>query len=454
MSDVTPSKILVDHDVHLRTAAVPRRLTDSLRRQIRQRGGGRSARASLPALLESRSGEHRLPQALLPLVTETSRRQRVPIEVDDRRAAVPCPRLRTRMQLGPREQRALNHLLRRDSGVLVAVDGKRHALAMELLARRQQRSLVLAPSPDQAARWLERLQEAMDLSFPRAAPLGRADEQSSVVTGTYDDVAGASSGELWRRFGMVVFDGLSRADPTSLVGVIRRVPARHLLGLAESPVRADELQDYIFLALGGHVQRLDETARALVPVLRSRRTGFQFQYQGRHQYQALVKALAGDPRRCQLVVDDVLAEARAGHPCLVLSERRDHLEQMAALLPADVGAEALTSAVRPAERQRLVQRFDQGQVPVLLATSQVARESVDTRRVGRLFFTFPFTYARKLERCHRWLVHPYPGQTDAALYDYDDELVEPLHRSFLKRREVFSRLRRRLGREAQLELPL
>jgi superfamily II DNA or RNA helicase len=264
---------------------------------------------------------------------------------------------------------------------------------------------------------------------------------------------------LRRDYGMVICDGVCQVDALTLMRVVRTVGARYLLGLAAGPVREDGLHRTLSMAMGGVVLRMasdHEQPKTLRLTLRTRATEFDFPgYEGRRQYQALVAALAGDRPRAELVVDEVVREARAGHPCLVLSERRDHLELLVSLLPDDLEREAITSTVRPAERQRIISRFESGELTVLLATSQIAAETLVTPRLQRVFLTFPFSYARKLERVVRsGLMAPTAGQQRAVLYDYDDPKVEPLHRAFKKRSEAFNKLRRESDRKAQLELPL
>jgi len=246
----------------------------------------------------------------------------------------------------------------------------------------------------------------------------------------------------------------------TLMKVIRAVGARYLLGFADSPQRGDGLGSLITLALGGIVHQLTRPAATPTPRLICcfRATAFDYAYGGRQQYQALVAALAADEARSRLVVEDVVREASAGQPCLVLSERRDHLEQLARLLPADLAAESLTSAVHPAERTRIVKRFEEGGIVVLLATGQITTEAVCSARARRLFLTFPFSYARKLESTIRRLLEPSPGKEDAIVYDYDDPRVAPLHRAFEKRRAFLTRLAREADEaaagEAQLHLPV
>jgi hypothetical protein len=455
--------ILVESDLQLPSADTPRRILEAMRRHLRQHdaaaASGPGASESPLTLIQTREGQHRMPQALLPALTEACRRQGVPYTVVDRRAMVACPALRSRRRLADGEQEAVRRLLLRDSGVLLAERAEsRRAIAVELLARRQQRTLIAVDGTGEVERWLEELRESLGLDAPLVAPLRKATAETRIAVGRYSAALQLPNGELRHGFGMVICDGLAQVDALSVMKLVRGTGAHYLLGLTDAGTRPDGLQGTIFVGLGGVAHTLAGAAPVTAPVrlgCRFRPTDFDFAYEGRSQYQALMAALAHDPQRAALIVADVVSEARAGHACLVLSERRDHLELLASLLPGELPVEMLTSTVRPADRGRGLQRFERGEVRVLLATGQIATAAPCATR---LFLTFPFAYPRKLEEPVRWLLQPRADKGEVLAFDYDDHRVSPLHRAFEKRRGVLERLSRQAeeqaAHQAQLRLPL
>ncbi len=467
MPDPERLEILVDTDVQVPSAGTPRRVMEAIRRHLRQHSAGSSTPGPAPAesplaLIHTREGQHRMPQGLLPTLTETCRRQGIAYTVVDRRAMVSCPALRSRLQLGEPEREALRRLLLRDSGVLIAGEpASRAAIAIELLARRQQRTLIVTAGPD-VERWVSELREALGVPAALCDTLRRATAETRVVVGGYLGVLQLPPAALRGEYGMVIFDRVDLIDALTLMKVVREVGARYLLGLAAAASRPDGLQGTVQLALGGVAHQLRPAPAATLAAARLacrfQPTTFAFAYEGRSQYQALVAALARDPERARLIAADIEREAAAGHACLVLSERRDHLEALAAQLPPSLPLEVLTSTVRPAERAQIIARFESGELVALLATSQIAAETLASPRVSRLFITFPFSYARKLEGAVRLLLQPHPGKLDGVLFDYDDAQLPPLHRAFEKRRVHLERLARdaeaAAAAAAQMTLPL
>ena len=435
-----------------------------IRRRLRQGGGpGRkdARKGALPVILETRDGKHRLPQALLSLVTEACIRKQVPYRVDDRRAMAPCPALRCRRRLAGAEAATLNKLLLRESGVLVAPREGLEAVAIDLLARRQQRTLILAHGQREVVRWIETVARSLGLSQPHVAPLAQATAEARVVVARYRDLVGGAPGPGTPSFGMVIFDGLHQADARAVMAAIRSADAHYLLGLGERPERPDGLHDQIHLALGGELQRLEPppSARGKLHLThRVRVTDFTFKYGGRGQYQALLAALARDEARITMVLGDIAADVSDGQSCVVLSDRRDHLERLAAGLEAGgLTVGCLTSQVGVAKRRGLIARFESGELKVLLCMRSIAQEALESSPFGRLYLTFPFKHVQGLSRAIDRLLSPAPGKTNAALVDYNDIQVEPLKNAFAQRRKHIQRLRRQADekrrKESQLDLP-
>ena len=462
MAEQNSLEILVDRDIQVPAAQTPKKVVDALKRQLRRHDLSRLLRhdqsqRGLLNLLQTQSGQHRLPQGLLGQVTDACRRHGVPYSVVDRRAMVSCPAMRAQTSLSEHLEAALRRLLLHDSGVLIANDADdRVALAKEIIARRQQRCLILTASETNAKRWLGELERGLSLPKEHVGPLSR-NTKKWLVVGTYAKTSQLADEALAEAYGLVVFDDLSEVDPISLMRTVRSVGARYMLGLATSTTRADGLHDPLYLVLGGVVHRLQASVqKSLELSCHYRESAFSFDYDGRAQYQALMAALATDHERNDLIAQDIAAAAATGEHCLVLSERRDHLEQLAELLPEPITRATLTSAVRPAERRAIGESFSRGEITVLLATSQIAGELNGLDRVSRLFISFPFAYAKKLERMIASVLHPAPGKEQAHVYDYDDPAITPLHRAFEKRHKLLERVQKAAAAEhrrwAQLDL--
>jgi hypothetical protein len=468
-ANAEPLVIAVDASIRLRAEATPRLIVEALRRQLRRHDvdsllrQAPDKRADL-RLLRTTAEEYHLPQTLLGPLLDICRRNGLPYRVLDQRALVDCQRLHYRGPATESRTIALRQLLLRDCGVLVGgSEHERLSVAAELIARRQQRTLVLADESRIAER-RRQLRDELGLASEEILSLDAADappvSDARLVLASYQQAACLPAERTHRQFGVMVFDELGDVDPVVLLTLLWRADARYLLGLAGDDARRDNLQGPLSFVLGGIAHRLPRTmdARAMQLAFRRRVTTFQFDYQGREQYQALLARLALDDERNRLIAQDLAREIALEHPCLVLSERRDHLDEIARQLAPEHAAvsETITSAVRPSEREAIVARFAKGDLLVLFVTGQIASDSLSLQRTRRLFIAFPFSYGRKLQRLIEQLIEPSEGKNDAIVYDYDDVQLAPLHRACEKRSKVIARLQRAADRAytewAQTEL--
>src|SRR3989441_6873290 len=135
--------------------------------------------------------------------------------------------------------------------------------------------------------------------------------------------------------------------------------------------------------------------------------------------------------------DDVTTALAEGRSPILLTERKDHLEFLAASLrgvarhlvvlrggmtPTERRAAAATLAAIPDAEPRL-----------LVATGRYIGEGFDDARLDTLFLAMPVSwqgtlvqYAGRLQRLH-------PGKTEVRIYDYVDRDVPMLARMFEKR---------------------
>jgi len=120
----------------------------------------------------------------------------------------------------------------------------------------------------------------------------------------------------------------------------------------------------------------------------------------------------------------------------VLTERREHLERLAAKLQAHVPTVVtLHGDVTPRRRREALARLSDlpAEEPRVLVATGFIGEGFDDPRLDTLLLTMPIAwkgtvvqYAGRLHRSH-------PGKREACIYDYVDVEVPVLRRMFAKR---------------------
>jgi very-short-patch-repair endonuclease len=157
----------------------------------------------------------------------------------------------------------------------------------------------------------------------------------------------------------------------------------------------------------------------------------------RLQFHELYDALIADEERNQLICSEVVQAVRNGRSPIVLTERNNHLDDLASRLSGQVrhlivlrGGMSRTELDRTNAELAAIPGDEER---VLLATGRFIGEGFDDARLDTLFLTLPVswhgTIAQYVGRLHRL----YDGKREVNVYDYADLNVPMLSRMFERR---------------------
>lgn len=340
-------------------------------------------------------------------------------------------------------------MLEHDIGVLSATTAfGKTVIAAWLIAQRGVNALVLVHRRQLLDQWVERLSSFLGLPIKeigrigggRNKPTGKLDVaiiQSLVRKGVVKDCVGD--------YGHVIVDECHHLSARSFELVARRAKARFVTGLSATVTRKDGHHPIIFMQCGPVRHRVDAKAQAVARPfghkVHVRPTSFrpvaEADQDMRLQFQNLYRELIADEDRNRIICEEVIQAVRQGRSPLVLTERKEHLESLAASLksrvrhivvlhggtgPKETRAAADCLATIPAEEDR-----------VLLATGRYIGEGFDDSRLDTLFLTLPVswqgTIAQYVGRLHRL----HADKTEVRVYDYADLNVPMLARMFDRR---------------------
>lgn len=449
-------RVRVDAALTLDAKDVPPRLLERLRRTLSFPN---------PAFLDrlrlglSPAGEHEtlcfveecdgalvLPRGAIHSLRRAAAQEGLILACDDERT-LPAEVLSTMPALPLRDyqQASVERLAKVSQGtVVIPCGGGKTRVGMGAIARLRTPTLVLVHTLDLAEQWLGELREKLGIE---AGLVGDGEERVAPVTvaviqalarWTYTRLEAFLGG-----FGLLVLDEAHHVAASTFHTVVGRCPARYRLGLTATPEREDGLTALLDLFLGAPLavithEQLVAAGVLTVPEIRAVETDFTYPYTGAEDYAPMLAAVVADGARNRLIVDTVVAEARVGHVCLVLSGRVDHCEQLAAaIVEAGVSAAVLTGEVKRERRKALLDEARAGLLSVVVATS-LADEGLDLPRLSRVFLVYPGrARGRTVQRLGR-LMRPHPGKHDAVLFDFVDRRVPLLRRHHLERRRLYA----------------
>ena len=113
-----------------------------------------------------------------------------------------------------------------------------------------------------------------------------------------------------------------------------------------------------------------------------------------------------------------------------------------------VSSELLTGDLSIIQRQAVLERLNQGDVKVLLATGQLIGEGFDRQDLSPLFLATPIKFSGRVIQYLGRVLRPAPGKSKARVYDYVDVHVDVLRAAAKVRERVF---RQRAGALNALE---
>ncbi len=352
-------------------------------------------------------------------------------------------------ELRPEQQAAADAMLADDTGVLAATTAfGKTVIAAWLIARRSVNTLVLVHRRQLLEQWVERL--STFLNIPPAAigrigggrrkPGGLIDValiQSLVRKGVVDDLVG--------EYGHVIVDECHHLSAHSFEQVVRRAKARFVAGLSATVTRKDGHHPIIFMQCGPvryRVRAKEQAAlRPFAHTVIVRPTDFHpsrnAEPDKRTEFLSLYKQLVEDEGRNRRICDDVIQAVREGRSPLVLTERNEHLDALAAQLSGNIrnlvllrGGMARKDTEAVAER---LARIRHDEERVLLATGKYIGEGFDDPRLDTLFVSLPVswhgTVAQYVGRLHRLC----DAKREVRVYDYADLNVPMLARMFDRR---------------------
>jgi superfamily II DNA or RNA helicase len=357
------------------------------------------------------------------------------IDFQDNRQILPEIDFKFFGKLRPYQDEALQAILGKDFGILEALTGSgKTVIALAVIANRKQPTLILCHTKELLVQWVDRINSFLHVEAGLIGD-GRFDVRP-ITVGIINSVR-KHLNELPEQFGQIIVDEVHRTPSTMLSEIVRAFDCKFALGCSATPYRRDQLTRLIHWFIGPLVHKIDpkeleDTGAVLIPDIRTRETGFN--------YQKLLSLIVVDEDRNNMIVRDILFEIRH-HPgtVLVVSDRIEHCEILLNQLKLASGIgydiKMLTGQLKPKERTSLVEDLRAGRIDVVVATIQLVGEGLDVPEFSSLFLTTPIKFEGRLIQVIGRILRPADGKKP-RVYDYQDP-VGPLFASAKAREKTY-----------------
>ncbi len=347
------------------------------------------------------------------------------------------------------QQEAVDMMLTKDFGTLNAPTGSgKTVMALYMIARRKQPTLIVVHTKDLAFQWINRASEFLDLPAEEIGFIGGGKKKTGEkITVALVQSLYKCAEEVSPEIGFIIVDECHRCPSRTFTEAVSCFDSQYMLGLSATPFRRDKLSKLIFWHLGDVHHEVDkdklvESGDVLPVEVIVRETEFEPYFDPVNDYSRMLSELTSDDKRNRLIAADianVVQEKKVGSTCLVLSDRKKHCETILALLKFKHGisSDLLTGDLSTAERKEVLQRLDSGKVNVLIATGQLIGEGFDSGSLSPLFLATPIRFSGRVIQYLGRVLRPAPGKDKALVYDYVDSRVDVLMAAANARQKIY-----------------
>lgn len=360
----------------------------------------------------------------------------------------------TAIKLFDYQKEAVDGLLSSENGILVAPPGSgKTIIAIDLISKLKQPALILVHKKQIFNQWLERIESFLNIPKREIGQLvsNKKKVGDKITVGMVQTLNKmADFKDISDKFGIIIVDECHHMPARMFRNVITKFNPYYLYGLTATPERKNNDENLIFIYLGEILHEIDKDfdrqkillnnsknqTQAEKPKLIIRQTNLEVPFKVKtDNFQMLSKILIFDSGRNSQIVTDIKAEASKGLKCLVLTERKEHVEVLSYYLKREYEIITLTGDLTDKQKKEKVKQVESGNFQILLATGQLLGEGTDFPNLDCLFLVYPFAFSGKLTQ---YIGRIQRGSNKgSAIYDYRDIKVEYLEKFFKKRKKYY-----------------
>lgn len=352
--------------------------------------------------------------------------------------------------LYPYQETAVENAVSGLYGILESRAGSgKTQMGIALIKRYGKRALWLTHTADLLRQSKERAELYMDKSLIGTITEGKVNIGRGVTFATIQTMCKLDLAQYKDMWDVIVVDECHRvcSSPTQVTmfgKVLGSLSARHKYGLSATVHRADGMIQATFALLGEIVYSVPDDAVAdrvmrvgIKPIgTNTTVTHDCLNTDGTLNYTRLISHLCNNEERNHLISSYIVAESE--HPCLILSDRLEHLEALMATLPAKMREKAvmisgkMTTKKGKEERGQALEDMRTGAKKYLFATYSLAKEGLDIPCLERLFLTTPQKDFAVITQSIGRIARTFEGKADPIVYDFVDD-IGYLVKSYKKR---------------------
>lgn len=391
-----------------------------------------------------------IPRGLKDKVLEEFDSNGISYQLTDKRSLGQLIKATFKGTLRPKQSVVANHVLKSETGVLCAGTGfGKTVLGLYAVAQRCVSTLIITNRKQLLDQWVLSAEIFLDLPPNEIGTIkaGKVKPTGVLDVAMAQTLAHQKHWEtLSRQYGMIIVDECHHAASLQFETILKRFQSKYVLGLSATPYRRDGHLPIVYMQCGPIRYRVnlkkENKTQPVMHVLEVHETPFKSELtQESKRIQETFKELIENDARNRVIVQDIEKAYQEGRFCLVITERKEHLERLKVALSGIERLASVCGNIKTKERQKELERFknfrkEEGGA-VLLATGKLVGEGFDSPQLDTLFLTMPISdrslLIQYVGRLHRLCDQKH----EVRVIDYRDSQERRLEKMFAKRLKIY-----------------
>lgn len=386
---------------------------------------------------EMKSEEIILPRGVLDDVVKILTIAGAKVVIRDERIAKRKIKVTFTGELTEVQQAAIKGWKSHDLGILCAPPGAgKTVMGCAVIAQRKVSTLILVHRQHLMDQWKKQItkflgipaKEIGTMSGSKKKLTGRVDIGSLMSLSNIEDLS-----ELAEKYSQIIIDECHHVPAASFEAILKQLPARYILGLTATPYRKDGLEKILFYQCGPirhEIKSVD--GGVLTKSVTIHETGFRTPIEAGQKppYHVLIHYLINDPFRNRRIADlAVRAVGEKAFP-LLISDRKDHLDVLQAMIKEKATATIpveivrldgdLTAKQRRLAIEQIVTLRKESKPLLLMATGSLIGEGFDLPELDTLIISTPLSFEGRMVQYAGRIHRLADGKTKVQIIDFVD----------------------------------
>lgn len=373
-----------------------------------------------------------LPGGCVNEVIETFTEKKIALDVVDERFEGDPIDLSFQGELTIQQEEALTAAMENETGILSAATGfGKTVTAAAIIAERKTNVLIIVHRKQLLEQWREQLAFFLNIPKDQIGQIGggKRNAKGIIDVATIQSLSkGEGVDSVVTQYGLCLIDECHRFAAVSFERVMKQIRAKYKYGLTATPIRKDGWQPIITMQIGPIIYKTTAKEQARIRPFHHRliirNTSFKT---ATEKLPDMYKEVANDQARNRMLFNDVLSELEKGKTPLILTERVQHVKNLANMFEGFakniiVLTGSLKQKDKTDEHKRLMEIKDDEEL-LIIATGKYIGEGFDYSRLDTLFLAMPISWPGILEQYVGRIHRNHPLKSEVCVYDYVDRKV-------------------------------